>query len=121
MDVVEKIALVPGNPATGKPNDEVIIEDIELYNTVEGKEVTYVIKDTQKAKEQAIENNKKLAEAKQEALKTKVAASGDTVGVKYRLTLNDGTQVDGNFDSDNVFDFTIDQQGIITGFSDAVK
>lgn len=121
MDVVEKIALVPWNPATGKPNDEVIIEDIELYNIVDDKEVKYVIEDTQKAKEKAIENNKKLAEAKEQALKTKIAASGDTVGVKYRLTLNDGTQVDGNFDSETAFDFTIDQQGIITGFSDAVK
>jgi peptidylprolyl isomerase len=47
--------------------------------------------------------------------------SGDTVWVKYRLTLNNGTQVDGNFDSDTAFDFTIDQQWIITGFSEAVK
>ena len=121
MDVVEKIALVPGNPATWKPNDEVIIEDIELYTLVDSKEVTYVIEDTQKAKEKAIENNKKLAEAKEDALKTKTAVSGDTVWVKYRLTLNDGTQVDGNFDSDTAFDFTIDQQWIITGFSEAVK
>jgi hypothetical protein len=79
MDIVEKIALVPGNPATGKPNDEVIIEDIELYTIVDNKEITYIIEDTQKAKEQAIENNKKLAEAKQEALKNKTAVSGNTV------------------------------------------
>ena len=121
MDVVEKIALVPSNPATGKPNDEVIIEDIQLYTLQDGNEVEYIIEDTQQAKEQAIENNKKISESKQEALQTKVAESGDTVGVKYRLTLNDGTQIDGNFDTDATFDFTIDQQGIITGFSDAVK
>jgi hypothetical protein len=34
MDVVEKIALVPGNPATGKPDEQVIIEDIKLYTSI---------------------------------------------------------------------------------------
>jgi hypothetical protein len=79
MDIVEKIALVPGNPATGKPNDEVIIEDIELYTIVDSKEFTYTIKDTELAKQQAIAKNKKLLEKKEETLKTKTAMSGDTV------------------------------------------
>ncbi len=121
MDVVEKIALVPTNPADNKPNDAIVIKDIQLFTLNEWKEVEYIIENIVQAKKQAIQKNKDLTVQKEEALKTKEAASWDTVWVKYRLTLNDGTLVDGNFDSDSVFDFRIDQPWIITGFSEAVK
>lgn len=121
MDVVEKIALVPGNQVTGNPSETVTIEDIKLYTSVNWKLKAYTIPDIEQAKQDAIQKNKEITEKKQESLKDKSAQSGDTVGVKYRLTLNDGTQVDGNFESDTAFDFTIDQQWIITGFSEAVK
>jgi FKBP-type peptidyl-prolyl cis-trans isomerase len=43
------------------------------------------------------------------------------VSVKYRLTLNDGTFIDGNFDSDTLFTFVIDGGQTIKGFNEAIK
>lgn len=121
MDVVEKIALVPWNPATGKPNDTVVINDIELYKQVNGKLETYIIDDLEQAKQDAILKNKDISEEKELELSNKVAKNWDLVGVKYNLTLEDGSQIDSNFDSATSFDFTIGQEWIITGFSNAVK
>lgn len=117
MDIVEKIALVPTNPGTWLPNDNVVIKDIKLFTPLEWELKSYIISDLEQAKQDAINKNKEISEQKN----SKSAETGDTVWVKYRLTDMEGNQLDGNIDSSEAFEFSVDQEWIIPGFSNALK
>lgn len=117
MDIVEKIALIPVDPTTWLQNEEVVIKNIELYTNTEWKLESYIIADTEKAKQDAIEKSNKLSEEKN----NKSVENGDTVWVFYKLTDIDWNQLDGNFGSEQAFEFTVWMEWIISGFSNALK
>ena len=117
MEIVEKIALVPTNPGTWLPNDDVVIKNIKLFTPSEWELKSYVIADIEQAKQDAIDKNKEISEQKN----SQSAKNWDTVWVKYRLTDIEGNQLDGNIDSPEAFEFSIGQEWIIPGFSNALK
>lgn len=139
MNVVDKITKVPMDIATSKPYTDIVIESIELTQYKDAWFIEYKISDIELLKNQAQANydalNKKLEEKekidkenidkareiKLESDSNRFAQEWDEVSVKYRLTLNDGTFVDGNFDNDTLFTFIIDGGQTIKWFNEAVK
>lgn len=47
---------------------------------------------------------------------TRKTKTGDTVSMKYKGTLTDGTQFDSNYDSGRAFDFTLGAGQVIAGW-----
>jgi peptidyl-prolyl cis-trans isomerase B (cyclophilin B) len=139
MDVVDKITQVPMDIATAKPYTDIVIEKITVSKYNNSKFSEYKIADIELAKSEAQSNYNALifkdkeqeeiqresdTEAKEKKLKEdagRVAKAWDEVSVKYRLTLNDGTFIDGNFDSDTLFTFVIDGGQTIKWFNEAIK
>ena len=116
MDIVETIALVPLNPVTGLPNDEVIINNINLFKTIDGELEEYIIADTEALKQEAIDKNKEISDLKN----NKAAENGDTVWVFYNLTDVEWNQLDGNFGWEQALEFTIGDERLISGFNKAI-
>ena len=51
---------------------------------------------------------------------TRKTQNGDTVSMKYKGTLTDGTQFDSNFDSGRAFDFKLGAGQVIRGWDEGV-
>jgi peptidyl-prolyl cis-trans isomerase B (cyclophilin B) len=121
MDVVDKITQVPMDVKTSKPYTDIVIEKIELVQYIDTEFNEYKIADIKQAKIDAQANFDSLNLGRIEKNNNKSAQSWDTVEVKYELKLSDGKVIDGNFDKEDTLKFTVDQQWIIPGFSNAVK